>query len=105
MCAVMITHAAIRASYFLAGNTLSYCDVQGEEVGHASVLFAIFQQLSLGIGFNLATSVLQASGGPHDPLAFAWSYGAIALLTFGGTLAIRPLAPHVGESMRYRASA
>lgn len=104
MCAVMIAHAAIRASYFLAGNTLSYCDVEGEEIGHASVLFAIFQQLSLGIGFNLATHVLEAAGGPHDPAAFIWSYGAIALLTFVGTMAIRPLPLHVGETMRHRAS-
>ncbi|QTH21174.1 MFS transporter [Rhizorhabdus wittichii] len=104
MCAVMIAHAAIRASYFLAGNTLSYSDVEGDEIGHASVLFAIFQQISLGMGFNLATHVLEAGGGPHDPTAFIWSYGAIALLTFAGTMAIRPLPPHVGENMRHRAS-
>ena len=105
MCAVMMAHAAIRASYFLAGNTLSYSDVEGEEVGHASVLFAIFQQLSLGIGFNLATLVLEAGGGPHAPSAFVWSYGAIALLTLAGTLAIRPLSAHVGENMRHCGSA
>jgi MFS family permease len=105
MGAVMLVHSSIRASFFMAGNTLSYCDVHGEEVGHASVLFAMSQQLSLGFGFSLATTVLDWAGGPHDPAAFVTSYGAMVLLQAVGTAAILPLAARAGASMQQRASA
>ena len=58
MGAVMTAHAAIRASFFMAGNTLAFGDVEGAEIGHTSVLFAISQQLSLGFGINIAALLL-----------------------------------------------
>jgi EmrB/QacA subfamily drug resistance transporter len=105
MAGVMLVHAAIRASFFMAGNTLSYCDVQGEEIGHASVLFAMSQQLSLGFGYSFAAMILDAAGGPHDLSAFGWAYAAMVGLQFAGTLAILPLSTKAGENMRMGTSA
>lgn len=105
MGGIMMAHATIRAAFFMAGNTLVYCDVEGEEIGHASVLFAMSQQLSLGLGYSLATTILEAAGGPHVLSAFTWAYIGMVLVQVAGTLAIAPLSARAGENMRRSASA
>ena len=100
MGGVMLLHATVRASYFMAGNTLVYCDIAPAEIGHATALFAMSQQLSLGFGYSLATIVLDSAGGPHLLTAFAWAYGTMAALQVLGTLATLPLPRDVGAQMR-----
>ena len=88
MAGFMLTYAASRASFFMAANTLFYCDVHGAEIGHATVLSAVAQQLSLGLGFSLAAQILEAMGGVSAPGAFTWTFAAVAILPLLGTLAV-----------------
>jgi hypothetical protein len=97
----MMAHAAIRASFFMAGNTLAYADVKGNEIGHASVLFTVAQQLSLGFGINIGAMLIEAGGrGAADLQGYRFAYLALALLPLVSLLFVRPLRRDVGDDMR-----
>ena len=105
MAAFMAGYSLMRATFFMSGNALSYADVsKGAEVGHASVLFSVAQQLSLGLGYSIGGGLLAAAGGAADPSSYWIVYPAIVTIALTGGIVIAFLPPRAGEAMRQQAS-
>ncbi|KCZ94224.1 MFS transporter [Hyphomonas johnsonii] len=105
MAGFMIGYALIRASFFMSGNSLSYADVEkGAEIGHASVLFSVAQQLSLGFGYTLGGGLLAVAGGADDLSTYWLAYPVIALLPLAAAGVIARLPQGAGERLRHQAS-
>ena len=99
MCLFMGCHAWVRATFFMAGSALAYADVDEKDIGHASVLFSISQQLSLGFGIMIAGAVLTAAGGPEFTQAYYWVYPLLALLPLAAATASSRLPRGVGAHL------
>lgn len=105
MAAFMAGYSLMRATFFMSGNALSYADVaKGAEIGHASVLFSVAQQLSLGLGYSIGGGLLAAAGGAADPSSYWIVYPVIVTIAMTGGLVISFLPPGAGELMRRQAS-
>ena len=106
MAAFMVCYALMRASFFMSGNALSFADIEpGAEIGHATVLFSVAQQLSLGFGYALGGGLLAALGGADDLRAYGIAYLVIALLPLLAGLVMSRLPTHAGDELRRHASA
>ncbi|MDR7103719.1 MFS transporter [Croceicoccus sp. BE223] len=105
MSVFMIGFAVVRASFFMSGNSLSYADVEGAEIGHASVLFSITQQVTLGLGYTLGGALIAGAGGAREIGSYAVGYGAMAFVSIVAALIVMRLPRNVGEDMRREASA
>lgn len=94
-----------RAAFFVLAQTLAYIDVKGAEVGHASVLFTVSQQLSLGMGVSLGAWLLEySSGGRLLELAhFHLPFLALAAIGSISLAFVLALSPRAGEQMRPQA--
>ncbi len=105
MAAFMAGYSLMRATFFMSGNALSYADVtKGAEIGHASVLFSVAQQLSLGFGYSVGGGLLAAAGGAADPSSYWIVYPVIVAIALMGGIVIAFLPSGAGELLRRQAS-
>ncbi|WP_445948782.1 MFS transporter [Sphingorhabdus sp.] len=105
MAAFMAGYSLMRATFFMSGNALSYADVaKGSEIGHASVLFSVAQQLSLGLGYSIGGGLLAAAGGAASPSSYWIVYPVIVTIALTGGIVISFLPPRAGELLRRQAS-
>lgn len=104
MSGFMAFYALVRATFFMAGNSLAYADVEGTEIGNASVLFSISQQLTLGLGYSLAGGLIEGAGGAGNLSSYAFAYPVIALLPLTAAIISTCLPQGVGDTMRYKAA-
>ena len=83
-------------------NDLAYVDVEPAEVGHASVLFTVAQQLSYSMGVAMGAGLLQASAIDGHLTASAFRLPFIIIALFGGlsVFTFIPLRPNAGELAR-----
>jgi len=105
MSAFMLCFALIRASFFMSGNSLTYADVTGPEIGHASVLFSIAQQVTLGLGYTVGAGLVAGAGGAASLGSYGVAYSAIAGISIISAIIVMRLPPDVGDDMRREASA
>lgn len=104
MIAMMVLTSLLRGLFFILAQTLAYVDIDPPEVGHASVLFTVAQQLSYGTGITLAAWLLQLStgGGPLSAAAFQMPFLVISFLALLSVLVFVPLRSDAGDAMRGR---
>jgi len=107
MMILMALTSLTRGLFFILTQTLAYADVEQREVGHASVLFTVAQQLSYGMGVTLAAWLLELSSGKAQltvemfrmPFLVIAAFGALSVLVFV------PLRAAAGDAMRGRRAA
>ncbi len=104
MSIFMAFYALVRATFFMSGNALAYADVEGPEIGHASVLFAISQQLTLGLGYMLGGGMIAGAGGAGTADAYVLGYSVVALFPLVAAFIIARLPRDVGEALRHKAA-
>lgn len=104
MMIVMAMGSLSRGLFFILAQTLAYADIEPREVGHASVLFTVAQQLSYSMGVTLAAGLLRLSTGSAPPIAasFHMPLVVISILAFLSVLTFVPLRRDAGEAMRGR---
>jgi EmrB/QacA subfamily drug resistance transporter len=85
-------------------NALSYTDVEKPEMARASTMSTLAQRLSMGVGVNIAASVLTiASQGERPDLnAFAIAFAATAALVLIGGVMFLKLQPSDGWQVSNR---
>jgi EmrB/QacA subfamily drug resistance transporter len=101
----MFCMSLLRSSFFIPAGTMAYADVKGENVGHASVLFTVAQQLSIGMGVTLAATLLEETGHGGDAMAasgFVLPFLLLALLSAIATLLVVPMRADAGAHLRNR---
>jgi EmrB/QacA subfamily drug resistance transporter len=79
MAAAMCVASAVRAAFLVSTTTLTYADVEQDEIGQATVLMAVCQQLSLAAGISLAGWLLELRAGTNA-LTAAHFYPAFIVL-------------------------
>jgi EmrB/QacA subfamily drug resistance transporter len=82
----------LRSSQMSTINALTYADIEKCDMSRASTIGTLAQRLSIGIGVNVAASVLNISSQGHTPdlSAFAWAFIATSsLVLVGGIMFIR----------------
>jgi len=97
-----------RSMQFTAFNTLGFADVPKAEMSHASTLFSMFFQLSMGLGVAIGALLLRAAMGLHGndglaatadfQLVFLW----VAVIAALGLLDNLRLQPGTGEAVLQR---
>jgi EmrB/QacA subfamily drug resistance transporter len=100
----MLAVGIVRGALLVSLTTLTYADTANEEIGQASVLVTVSQQLSFGAGLNVAAWILEQQAGAH---ALAVQYFPIPFLTMAAlsTLALAPLsrlAANAGDELSGR---
>ena len=77
-----------RSAQMTAMNALSYADIEKADMARASTLSTLSQRLSMGLGVNVAASVLAMAGQGHRPdlnaFAIAFAVSALFVLVAGG---------------------
>lgn len=104
MAALMCTGSAARAAFIVSSTTLTYADVGQDEIGQATVLMAVCQQLSLAAGIALAGWLLEMSAG-NDALApahFHLAFFVLAALVAASIPALARMPTNVAADLRGR---
>ncbi len=103
MMVAMGLTSLLRSAFFIPAATLAYADVAAHEVGHASVLFTVAQQLSLGMGVSLAATLLESSTGSGAPMtqqSFLLPFLAMAAIGGLAVPVVWPMRNDAGEALR-----
>lgn len=92
------------ALQFTTLNTMIYADIDSPDVGAATSLGSVVQQVSLGLGVALGDISLQVSrailGRTHlEPADFLFAFLVAGLLSLGSIRMIRPLPRNAADSM------
>jgi len=104
MAAAMCAGSAVRAAFIVAGTTLTYADVAQDEVGQATVLMAVCQQLSLAAGITLGGWLLEMSAGTGAlaPAHFHLAFFVLAGLVAASIPALAHMPVNVAAELRGR---
>lgn len=100
---VMCLGSAMRAAFLVSSTSLAYADMRPIEVGHATVLLAVTQQISLGAGVSLSGWLLEnarRSGEVLSPEHFAIPFAVMAGLGALSLLAVARLRPDAAAALR-----
>lgn len=102
MMIIMALSNLMRGLFFILSQTLAYADVEHKEVGHASVLFTISQQLSYGLGVSAGAWLLKINAhSVHLSLDdFRMPFLVIAAGAFTSVFAFLPLPKNAGANLR-----
>jgi EmrB/QacA subfamily drug resistance transporter len=92
------------ALQFTSLNSMIYADIASRDVGRATSLGSVVQQISLGLGVTVAGIVLQISRSLHGHTAVQWSdfwpaFVAVGLCSFASIPITRRLAANAGEEI------
>ncbi|SDV48311.1 MFS transporter [Chitinasiproducens palmae] len=92
------------ALQFTGLNTLAYAEIKSTEVGRATSLASVVQQLSLGLGVTIAGMVVQATRALHGSATLGWedfapAYFVVGLFSLMSIPVTRRLAPGTGDDI------
>jgi EmrB/QacA subfamily drug resistance transporter len=105
---VLLAGGFFRSLQFTSLNALSYSDVPQREMGTATSLYSVAQQLSLAVGIVVAASVLELAQYLRGDLTlavsdFAYAFFAVALISAFSVLSHLRLAADAGAEVSGRA--
>ena len=105
--AVLLAGGFFRSLQFTSLNALSYSDVPQREMGTATSLYSVAQQLSLAAGIVVAASVLEFAQYLRGDLTltvsdFAYAFFAVALVSTFSVLSHLKLASDAGSEVSGR---
>jgi EmrB/QacA subfamily drug resistance transporter len=106
--AVLLAGGFFRSLQFTSLNALSYSDVPQREIGTATSLYSVAQQLSLAAGIVCAASVLELAQYLRGDLTlavadFAYAFFAVAIISALSVFSHLKLAPDAGAEVSGRA--
>ncbi|MDE1182250.1 MFS transporter [Paraburkholderia sp.] len=89
---------------FTSLNSLAYADIDSRDVGRATSVASVIQQLSLGLGVTIAGIVLQISHQTQGHSTFVWTdfwpaFLAVGLLTFASIPVTARLPHNAGDEL------
>ncbi|GAB2916711.1 MFS transporter [Paraburkholderia jirisanensis] len=92
------------ALQFTSLNSMTYAEIASRDVGRATSLGSVVQQISLGLGVTVAGIVLQITRSLHGHATVQWSdfwpaFVTVGLLTFASIPVTRRLAPNAGDEI------
>jgi MFS family permease len=92
------------ALQFTSLNSMIYADVDTRDVGRATSLGSVVQQISLGLGVTVAGIVLQITRDLNGHTIVTWSdfwpaFLVVGLCSFASIPITRRLSPHAGEEI------
>jgi EmrB/QacA subfamily drug resistance transporter len=92
------------ALQFTSLNSMTYAEISSADVGRATSLGSVVQQISLGLGVTVAGIVLQITRSLHGHATVQWSdfwpaFVTVGLLTFASIPVTRRLAPNAGDEI------
>jgi EmrB/QacA subfamily drug resistance transporter len=95
------------ALQFTSLNSLAYADIESRDVGRATSLASVVQQISLGLGVAIAGIILQLSRAIQGHAELAWSdfwpaFFVVGMLSLCSIPFTRRLAPEAGAEISGR---
>lgn len=92
------------ALQFTSLNSMIYADIASRDVGRATSLGSVVQQMSLGLGVTIGGIVVQiarsAHGHPHATWSDFWpAFLVVGLFSFGSIPITRRLEPNAGDEI------
>ncbi|WP_321897076.1 MFS transporter [Burkholderia cepacia] len=101
---VVLCSGFFTALQFTSLNSLMYADIDSRDVGRATSLGSIIQQMSLGIGVVVGGLVVQVARALHGHAHIMWSdfwpaFLIVGLFSLGSIPATRRLSPDAGDDM------
>ena len=101
---IVLVGGFFSALQFTSLNTLIYADIASPDVGRATGLGSVVQQVSLGLGVAVGGIVLQLSRALHgrthiEPEDFLLAFLVAGLLSVGSIPLVRRLPPDAGDDM------
>ena len=107
MMIAMGTTSLIRSAFFIPAASLAYIDVSEREIGQATVLFTVAQQLSFAMGVTVAAGLLEASmasGGAMTADKFILPFTGMAGIGALSLVAVWFLRRDAGEIFREKSA-
>jgi MFS family permease len=104
MWAVVLLGGFFPALQFTSLNSMIYAEIASEDVGRATSLGSVVQQMSLGLGVTVGGIVLQISRDLHGHAHALWSdfwpsFVVVGLFSLGSIPITRRLAPDAGDEI------
>jgi len=101
---IVLVGGFFSALQFASLNTIIYADIAGPDVGRATGLGSVVQQVSLGLGVAVGGIVLQLSRALHgrthlEPSDFLVAFLVAGLLSVGSIPLVRRLPPDAGDDL------
>ncbi|GLU30916.1 MFS transporter [Trinickia caryophylli] len=92
------------ALQFTSLNSMIYADIAGTDVGRATSLGSVVQQMSLGLGVTVGGIVLQIARAAHGHPQIMWSdfwpaFLVVGMFSLGSIPVTRRLGPHAGDEI------
>ena len=92
------------ALQFTSLNSMIYADIASRDVGRATSLGSVVQQMSLGLGVTIGGIVLQIARAAHGHTHATWSdfwpaFVVVGLFSFGSIPITRRLEPNAGDEI------
>jgi EmrB/QacA subfamily drug resistance transporter len=92
------------ALQFTSLNSMTYAEIESRDVGRATSLGSVIQQISLGLGVTIGGIVLQITRALHGHPAIEWSdfwpaFVTVGLCSFASIPLTRRLSPNAGEEI------
>ncbi|TMJ33872.1 MAG: multidrug efflux MFS transporter [Alphaproteobacteria bacterium] len=105
--ALLLAGGFFRSLQFTSLNALSYSDIPAREMGSATSLYTVAQQLSLAVGVVCAASVLEFAQYLRGDLVlsvtdFAYAFFAVAFISALSVFSHLKLAPDAGSEVSGR---
>ncbi|PXW23121.1 MFS transporter [Paraburkholderia caballeronis] len=102
--AVVLLGGFFPALQFTSLNSMTYAEIDSRDVGRATSLGSVVQQMSLGLGVTVAGIVLQITRTLNGHATLAWSdfwpaFVAVGLCPFASILVTRRLARNAGDDI------
>ncbi|CAN7676308.1 MULTISPECIES: MFS transporter [Paraburkholderia] len=92
------------ALQFTSLNSMTYAEIESRDVGRATSLGSVVQQISLGLGVTVAGIVLSITRAVHGHAALQWSdfwpaFVVVGLCSFASILVTRKLSANAGDEI------
>jgi MFS family permease len=92
------------ALQFTSLNSMTYAEIESRDVGRATSLGSVVQQMSLGLGVTIAGIVVQVTRTLHGHAHIEWSdfwpaFITVGLCSFASIPITRRLAPNAGDEI------
>lgn len=107
MAGVLLFAGFVRSLQFTAVNAIAYADIESSEMGGATSLAQLCQQLAASLGVSIAALGLDTSRLMHGRVAldahdFGWAFAGVAFIASLSTFAFRSLPADAAASLASR---